>query len=228
MRPGGSVTIRAVAQARPIREYTTPRGRRAVLRLLDGTEITLNADSKLRAPVPFAALQRDVYLEGEAYFSVVHDAARPFVVHTAGGAIQDIGTRFGVHAYGDAERERVAVVEGAVALAGTPLRAGQVATLSRTGTIRVLRNARVTDEVAWTRGRLVFTNVPLEEAAERLGRWYDLDVRVTDPALARRPVTGSYGDEPVAQVLTLITAAVGARYEWQGRTVAISTTQRAP
>jgi len=219
---------RSVAQAPAMREYATPRGRRAVLRLLDGTEITLNADSKLRAPVTFAARQRDVYLEGEAYFSVVHDAARPFIVHTAGGAIQDIGTRFGVHAYGNGERERIAVVEGAVALAGTPLRAGQVATLSRTGTIRVLRNARVTDEVAWTRGRLVFTNVPLEEAAERLGRWYDLDVRVTDPALARRPVTGSYGDEPVAQVLTLITAAVGARYEWQGRTVAISTTQRAP
>src|SRR2546426_3798011 len=218
----------SVAQAPAMREYATPRGRRAVLRLLDGTEITLNADSKLRAPVTFAARQRDVYLEGEAYFSVVHDAARPFVVHTAGGAIQDIGTRFGVHAYDGAERERVAVVEGAVALAGTPLRAGQVATLSRTGTIRVLRNARLADELAWTRGRLVFTNVPLEEVAERLGRWYDLDVRVADPALARPPVTGSYGDEPVAQVLTLITAAVGARYEWQGRTVAISTTQRAP
>src|SRR5207247_358526 len=149
---------RSVAQAPAMREYATPRGRRAVLRLLDGTEITLNADSKLRAPVTFAARQRDVYLEGEAYFSVVHDAARPFVVHTGSGAIRDIGTRFGVHAYGDAERERVAVVEGAVALAGTPLRAGQVATLSRTGTIRVLRNARVTDEVAWTRGRLVFAN----------------------------------------------------------------------
>ena len=113
--------------------------------------------------------------------------------------------------------------EAAHRVAGTLLRAGQVATLSRTGTIRVLRNARVTDEVAWTRGRLVFTNVPLEEAAERLGRWYDLDVRVIDPALAGRPVTGSYGDEPVAQVLTLITAAVGARYEWQGRSVTIST-----
>ena len=214
---------RTVGQAPAMREYTTPRGRRAVLRLLDGTEITLNADSRLRAPVTFAARQRDVYLEGEAYFSVVHDAARPFVVHTAGGAVRDIGTRFGIHAYGDAERERVAVVEGAVALAGTLLRAGQVATLSRTGTIRVLRGARVTNEVAWTRGRLVFANVALEEAAQRLGRWYDLDVRVADPALARRPVTGSYGDEPVAQVLTLITAAVGARYEWQGRTVTIST-----
>src|SRR6058998_2537973 len=58
---------RSVAQAPAMREYATPRGRRAVLRLLDGTEITLNADSKLRAPVTFAARQRDVYLEGEAY-----------------------------------------------------------------------------------------------------------------------------------------------------------------
>jgi ferric-dicitrate binding protein FerR (iron transport regulator) len=64
--------------------------------------------------------------------------------------------------------------------------------------------------------------VPLGEVAQRLGRWYDLDIRV-DTALAGRPVTGSYGDEPVAQVLTLITAAVGARYQWDGRAVTIAT-----
>jgi ferric-dicitrate binding protein FerR (iron transport regulator) len=93
--------------------------------------------------------------------------------------------------------------------------------------VRVLKRANVADELAWTRGRLVFGSVPLEEAARRLGRWYDLDVRVADPELARRPVTGSYGDEPVAQVLTLITAAVGARYDWQGRSVTISTTRQA-
>ena len=219
---------RSVAQAPAMREYATPRGRRAVLRLLDGTEITLNADTRLRAPVTFGRGARDVYLEGEAYFRVVHDATMPFVVHTAGGAIRDIGTAFSVRAYGDASRERVAVVEGAVALAGTPLRAGQVATRLRTGAVRVLRNANVTDEVAWTRGRLVFVDLPLGEAARALGRWYDLDVRVADPELAGRPVTGSYRDEPVAQVLTLITAAVGARYDWVGRSVTISTLQRAP
>ena len=219
-----SRTLRPVAQAPATREYVTPRGRRAVFRLLDGTEITLNADSRLRAAVTLGDRQRDVYLEGEAYFRVVHDAARPFVVHTAGGTIRDLGTAFSVRAYGDAARERVAVVEGAVALAATPLRAGQVAIRLRAGdgTVRVLRGARVSDEVAWTRGRLVFASVPLGEAAQALSRWYDLDVRVADPELARRPVTGSYGDEPVAQVLTLITAAVGAHYEWEGRTVTLS------
>jgi ferric-dicitrate binding protein FerR (iron transport regulator) len=212
-----------VAQAPAMREYATPRGRRAVFRLLDGTEITLNADSRLRAPVALGDRQRDVYLEGEAYFRVVHDTARPFVVHTAAGTIRDIGTAFSVRAYRDVARERVAVVEGSVTLAATALRAGQVATRLRTGGVRVLRGASVSDEVAWTRGRLVFASVPLGEAAQALSRWYDLDVRVADQELARRPVTGSYRDEPVAQVLTLITAAVGARYEWQGRSVTIST-----
>ena len=228
---GGVWWLGAHPVARPpaLREYATPKGRRAVLRLLDGTEITLNADSRLGVPVRFAPRGRDVYLEGEAYFSVVHDGARPFVVHTAGGAIRAIGTRFVVHAYGDAA-ERVAVAEGAVALAlpaqpgaaETRLRAGQVATLSRAGAVRVLQGADVTNELAWTRGRLVFTSVPLSEAAQRLGRWYDLDVLVIDSTLARRPITGSYSSEPVSEVLTLITSAVGARYEWSGRSVTIS------
>jgi ferric-dicitrate binding protein FerR (iron transport regulator) len=222
---GGAWWIGRARPAAPpaMRDYATPRGRRAVFRLLDGTEIMLNADSRLRAPVTFAAGQRDVYLDGEAFFRVVHDAARPFVVHTPGGSVRDIGTRFGIHAYSDAARERVAVLEGAVAMAETAVRAGQVATRSRTGTIHLVSRAKVQDELAWTRGRLVFESVPLGEVARQLGRWYDLDIQVGAAALADRPVTGSYGDEPVSQVLTLITAAVGARYQWHGRSVTIAT-----
>jgi len=211
------------AAAPAMREYATPRGRRAVFRLLDGSEIMLNAESRLRVPVAFRASQRDAQLDGEAFFSVVHDTARPFVVQMAHGVVRDVGTRFSVHAYADAAVERVAVVEGAVAVAEIPLHAGEVATLSGDSDVRVLRGASVTAEVAWTRGRLVFTSLPLGEAAQRLARWYDPDVRVTDSALARRPVTGSYSSEPLGEVLTLITAAVGARYEWRGRTVTIAT-----
>src|SRR5207248_11389571 len=101
----------------------------------------------------------------------------------------------------DAARERVAVIEGAVAVAETVVHAGQVATRSRAGGVHVVSRAKVEDELAWTRGRLVFESVPLSEVVQRLGRWYDLDIRVDDPVLADRPVTGSYGDEPVAQVL---------------------------
>jgi transmembrane sensor len=221
-----------VAQAPAFREYVTPRGRRAVFRLLDGTEITLNADSRLRVPSGFGATTRDVYLEGEAFFSVVHDSARAFAVHTARGSVRDLGTRFNVNAYPDLSADRVAVEEGAVELASaqragsgaTRLRAGQVGTVSP-GRARLLGRGSVRDELAWTEGRLTFAAIPLKEAALRLGRWYDLDIRVSDPELGRRPITGSYGNEPVAEILDLVTAAVGARYSWRGRTVTI-TSQR--
>lgn len=227
---------RGAADVPAMREYATPRGRRAMFRLLDGTEIALNAETRLRVPVSFGTRARDVHLDGEAYFSVVHDTSRPFVVHTAGGAVRDIGTRFGVYAYGDASSERVTVAEGAVVIAApagleapeVALRAGQVATRLPSGAVRVLRGVKVSDELAWTRGRLMFVSEPLGEAARRLGRWYDLEVRVTDPELANRPITGSYSDEPVTQVLTLITAAVGARYAWRGRSVTIFAARGAP
>src|SRR5439155_325962 len=83
---------------------------------------------------------------------------------------------FGVHAYADGAGDRVAVAEGTVAVAvpaapaagETPLRAGQVATLSSAGAVHVLRGANVTAELAWIRGRLVFGSLPLGEAAQRL------------------------------------------------------------
>jgi transmembrane sensor len=218
-----------VAKAPAFREYATPRGRRAVFRLLDGTEITLNADSRLRVPSGFGAATRDVYLEGEAFFSVVHDSARTFAVHTARGTVRDLGTRFNVNAYPDLSADRVAVEEGAVELnspreavsRSTRLGAGEVGTLTP-AQARVLASAQVQDELAWTEGRLAFRQVPLGEAALRLGRWYDLELRVDGAELAQRPITGSYGAEPVKEILELITRAVGARYTWRGRTVTIT------
>lgn len=217
-----------VAQASAMREYATAPGQRAVVRLADGTEITLNVATRLRVPAEFGVGRREVYLEGEAYFSVIHDSLRPFAVHTRLGVTRDLGTKFAVGAYADEAAERIAVAEGAVTVGEMPVRAGEVATVSGAGQVSVLRSADLARELAWTHGRLQFDGVPLGDVARLLGRWYDLDVRVAGPELARRPVTGSYGSEPIGQVLTVITAAVGARYLRQGRTVTISAAERAP
>src|SRR5206468_9531820 len=68
-----------------------------------------------RFPAQFGQV-RDVYLDGEAFFEVAHDARRPFAVHTARAVARDLGTRFNVRAYRDAADVVVAVAEGAVAL----------------------------------------------------------------------------------------------------------------
>jgi len=218
------------AEPAPMHEVATPRGQRARLDLADGTRVMLNADTRLRYPRTFGGSGRDVYLEGEAYFEVLHDSTRPFTVHTARGVARDLGTKFAVRAYADAPSVDVVVAEGVVALG--PLSAGDsapgprtrevvltaatVGSVDATGRISVRRGIDVADHLAWTEGHLVFAEAPLREVISRLSRWYDLDVRLADTTLADIPFTASLSRESPEGVLRLLAASVGARLERRG------------
>ena len=228
----GAVLLRqtsAVSRGEP-REYVTAAAQREKITLADGTELTLAPASRLRFPADYGRGSRDVYLEGEAFFAVRHDAAHPFAVHAGGAVARDVGTRFDVRAYADDRAVRVAVAEGEVAVGagagrhrpvpGRTARAGDAVVVSDTA-VAMLHGADIAELTAWTDGRLVFRATPLREVVRDLGRWYDLDVRVDGAALGERTFSGSYTTESAEQVLSLVTAAVGARYERHGRTVTI-------
>ncbi len=226
-RTVGHREIARAATMPATREYVTPRGQRSVVRLPDGSEVLLNVASRLIVPATFGAAghPRALQLEGQAYFTVVHDDTRPFTVRTAHGITRDIGTRFDIRAYPGDREDRVAVTEGEVAVRSDSamvemsLRAGQAAKIAASGRVMIAPNIDVDQVLAWTQGRLELDDVTLAEAARRLSRWYDLDVHVADAELAQRRVVGSYRDEPLAQVLTIVAAAVGAGFEWHGQSV---------
>lgn len=212
------------------REYVTPRGRRAELRLVDGTRVVLSVASRLRVAPDFGARSRDVYLEGEAYFAVTHDSARRFVVHTSTASTEDLGTRFDVRAYADQRPLQVVVAEGSVALhsvaashhSAVPpavLTVRQLARVDSSGAITVQRAVDLNRYLAWTQGRLVFKDTPLREALPELNRWFDLDFRLGDNSLATRPLTVSIYSQLGDQMLQLLAASLDARYERHGRVV---------
>ncbi|MGQ0539853.1 MAG: FecR domain-containing protein, partial [Gemmatimonadaceae bacterium] len=107
--------VGATATQPALREFATARGQRATIRLLDGTRVELGYASTLRV-APFRAGRRELWLEGEAIFDVIHDERRPFVVHAANAITQDLGTLFSVRAYPDDDDVRVVVVSGLVSL----------------------------------------------------------------------------------------------------------------
>ena len=83
-------------------ERANPAGQKSVLFLSDGTKVWLNAVSKISYIKDFSGqATRDVYLEGEAYFEVAHDAKKPFIVHTSSIQITVLGTSFNVKSYPD-------------------------------------------------------------------------------------------------------------------------------
>jgi len=201
------------------RVFLTARGQRATLRLDDGTEVVLAPASRLMVD------GRSATLDGEAFFTVAHDPRTPFVVHAGRVMATDKGTRFDVRAYPEDSTVRVAVDEGQVSVTtvatGHPLpialAGGDAATVTPSGQAAVDRG--VENIGAWTTGRLELHNTPARDAVRALARWYDVDLRLGDSTLAAVPLTASFRDEPVDEVLHIVAVTLGARVRWSGRTV---------
>lgn len=80
-------------------EVSISAGSRSKIQLPDGSQVWINSSSKLSYSKSFSPKMREVYLDGEAYFDVVHDPAHPFIVHTSTIDIKALGTAFNVKSY---------------------------------------------------------------------------------------------------------------------------------
>lgn len=201
-----------------------PLGRDVTAQLPDGSRVTLAAGSRLRWGGRFGRGARDVALEGEGYFDVVHDEARPFRVRTRNAVAQDVGTRFVVRAWPELPEVDVAVEEGVVALMdtlrppmeqATLLHAGQRGRLRESG---VVVTSDVASALAWMRGELMFDESPLTEVLPAIGRRFDVSV-TADSALVGRRLTARFAAQSLDDVLTALRLSLGVRVERSGRTV---------
>jgi ferric-dicitrate binding protein FerR (iron transport regulator) len=204
-------------------EYVTPRGQRAGFRLPDGTQVMLSVDSRLRVPADYGVRDRELYLSGEAYFEVRHDPAARFLVHTQHAVTEDLGTRFAVRAYPTDTVVQVVVAEGQVAVRAARkqalLGAGQRGRATQGGEVTTQSDGDVEHYLAWTKGRLEFRGVPLKDALPEMNRWFDLDFRLGDSALAGRRLTAAFRDQPDDQILRGVARTLVLRFERQGRVV---------
>lgn len=215
-----SETAGPVAAARV---FATVTGQVDSTRLADGTRVILGPSSELTIAAGYGAGRREVQLRGTAFFEVQHDAARPFTVRTGSVTITDIGTVFAVRDDG-ADGVEVSVSEGSVRLQdGTAivvLAAGDLAAVRESGMV-VQRSGASDDDVAWTRGRLVFRETPLARVRTDLRRWFGVELEVADSTLAGRHLTASFLGDSRRQVLDVIALALGATYDVRGDTVTL-------
>ncbi len=170
-------------------EIVVDKGAEFSVRLSDGTQVWLNADSRLRYPVAFGSHgERRVFLRGEAYFDVATDGERPFVVAAAGADVKAYGTEFNVHARAG-NHVRTTLVEGVVAVSidgdtcHTRLVPGQTADVDLHDGSITLREEPVELYVGWKQGKYYFEATPLSELFAELSLWYDIEVVFTDESL---------------------------------------------
>jgi transmembrane sensor len=202
--------------------FVTANRERAELRLSDGTRIHLAPASRLRVAANFGDTRRDVYLEGEGYFEVEHDARRPFSVYAGSAIARDLGTQFAVRSYDDDAAVQVVVRKGAVVLSGVGrLGAGDVGRLSTNGATSLTRGVKVDSVLGWLQGRLAFRDAPLSGVLRELRRWHGTDVQLAEPALGALPFTGVLTDASFRSSIGLVAATLGLRVRRAGDRVTL-------
>ena len=149
--------------------------------LPDGTRVWVNSASSVRFPNRFAGERREIYMTGEIYMEVAHDAARPFIVHTDDKSVRVLGTKFNVAAYG--AEVVTTLVEGRVAVeAGSKrvtLEPDRQAVWD--GKQMEVRQVDASNYGLWRKGIFYFEDRRLEEILEALARWYGVEVFYVNP-----------------------------------------------
>jgi transmembrane sensor len=202
-----------------VREVVTRRGERLEVGLPDGSRVLLGAAGRLRYASNGFARARTVTLEGEAFFTVAHDTAHPFVVHTRSTVTQVVGTVFGIRAYPEDSTVRVTVAEGRVLLrpqagaagTGTLLGRDDIGELDAAGRTAVRHGVDASRYLAWVGGALRFDRTPLSEVVRELERWYDVQIVVADAKAAAVPVTATFPTQSADDVTRTLAALLDMR-----------------
>lgn len=205
-------------------ELVVPVGGECHVLLEDGTDVWLNADSKLKYPIVFNGESREVVLSGEACFEVKKDN-RPFIVNLESGDITVLGTSFGVSAY-PGYPNYTTLVRGSVRFTSLRreqivLTPGEQAVVDIFGSLKK-RNVDVEEFVGWKDGVFIFKDKPLAEIMEILERWYGVHVIFQDNSLKELEYTGSLERyDSINTFLQLLEKLEEIQYEIKGNTIVL-------
>jgi transmembrane sensor len=199
---------------------TTPR---KTVVLSDGTLITLAIESSIETGRSFNTGKREIWLKGEAFFDVKHDASRPFIVHTSFDEIRVLGTTFNVKAYPNAASMETSLIKGSVQVNSKQYEGYSVilkpnqklisskrsAVLSdedpkrhfQVSALKVAQKTQLPTELNWVRSRLDIDNQPLSVIADRLQKWYGIEVVITDEAVKNYYYSGTFENETIIKTL---------------------------
>jgi transmembrane sensor len=189
--------------------YHTKYGNVEAFYLPDGSRVTMNANSTLKVSTHLETNTiREVWLTGEAFFSVAHRPAHNrFIVHTETMDIVVLGTKFNV--VNRRGKTEVVLNEGKVKLLPTQNRAkkplimqpGDCATLALTDTVVNRKVVKPERYSAWRENKLVFEDTPLKEVVQMLNDYYGTRIVLKNTTLRNRQLTGTLPNDDLTVVL---------------------------
>lgn len=217
MQPVAMQTVSTLAETRTVN-------------LPDGTSVTLNHYSTLTYPERFKTDNREVELNGEAYFEVSKDKKHPFIVQTEAVDVRVLGTQFNVDAYRDSPDVRTTLLTGSVAVNNKSnsehmiLKPNEIAIYNKVEkklTRKVLEDA--TDEISWRHGEFIFDDVPLRDIARELSNSFGTTIQITDPTLQNYRISARFRNgEDLETILSVLQDAGYFNYSHNDKQITIT------
>lgn len=187
-----------------------PAGQRAQLTLQDGTSVWLNAQSTLTYPARFSGKTRRVTVSGEAYFDVVKNQKKPFIVSTQDMEMKVLGTQFNVYSYPGTGYIKTDLVEGSLMVCDK--QSPQASITLKPNEQIIMKDGKMvvgkiqdSDHFLWKDGIYAFENERLLDIIEKLQLYYDVKIIVKDPEIFNVCYTGKFRQrDGIDEILRII------------------------
>ena len=231
-------------------QVQTRMGTRTNLLLPDGTSVWLNAGSLLTYPAAFSGPNREVELEGEAFFDVSSNPQHPFIVHTMSVNIRVLGTSFDVKAYRCDKTMETTLIKGSIEvtiknrpLSRIVLKPNQKLVIASADTavapdiaekpatraepqINIQKptyeaHTGTVIETSWTDNKLMFQDETFQDLATQMERWYGITITFDKKTLEDLRFTGSFQKETIQQALEALQLTADFKYIINGNQITI-------
>lgn len=173
-------TSKAKVQGTPMNTLRTPKGGQYQVVLPDGTRVWLNAASSITYPLVSSGGNREIRLEGEAFFEVSKKADQPLRITVKDVSVEGSGPRFNINGYGDEQLVSVTLLQGTLlireGIAIEDLKTNQQAQVTKQREINIVPVADTQSVTAWKNGFFNLDQHSLETNLRQIARWYDVIV----------------------------------------------------
>ncbi|MDF7820012.1 FecR family protein [Runella sp. MFBS21] len=216
-----------------------------LIKLEDGSEISLSPKGSIEFPAQFEGNKREVFLTGKAFFKVARNPQKPFLVYTGDVVTKVLGTSFWVNVSDNDQAVEVSVVTGKVSVFQRDARNDYVTEKVKSGVI-LTPNQRVTyeqksqafvtslveqpvlvnstEQLTMTEVPFVFDDVPLSEVVAKLEAAYGIEIILENERLKNCLFTADITKQPLFTKLDLLCASLNASYEVRGTKILVSGT----
>jgi len=206
---------------------SNPQGRKSTIFLKDGSKVILNSESSISYDENFSSGIREINLEGEAFFEVVKNPEKPFVVKSGGVSTIALGTSFNVRNYKE-DNIAVSLVTGKVRVdkegksgMDNILMPGEKLIYFREKGQFKKQKYNDYEDLLWKDGILSFKKASISDVVSNLERWYGVEIEITVPSNKKVSYGGVFKDQNLKQVLEAVGFTLNFDYNIDGKKVKI-------